>query len=609
MCGCGCRGLRSSWSCRSRAYGPTPSVSNYFDKLAAAPRRGRPRKSEAELAASSSWRLPAKRKDAALQVDRARIAARPKPRRHIADPEAVILELPGYDPHRGADGFRFDAAAARAAIAFIHQRLTHTRGEWGLRPLELERWQQAIVANICGWKDHRGLRRYRQVFIGVPRKNGKTTVAGGLVNLFACTDDEPGAELYSAAADREQARLVYSAAAGMVRQDLELADRARIYHNSIVYDGGRATYKVLSAVAGTKHGFNGHLVVVDELHAHKNRELVDVLVTSTGARRQPLVVYITTSDFDRPSICNETWDYFARVRDGVIDDPTSLPCIWEAARSDDWRKREVWKKANPNYGVSVKPEYLERQFKKACEVPAYENTFRRVHLNQRTEQDVRLISLADWDRCNAPPEPVGPCYVGLDLSSTTDLTALVLYFPVTYSLLPFFFVPGECAEVRERRDKVPYCAWARAGHIELTQGNVIDYDLVERRVLDLRPRYEVVDVAVDPWNAAQLQQRLIAAGLTVVTFAQTFADFNGPTKELLRLLAAGLLRHGGHPVLRWCAANVAGETDSHGNVRPSKRRSTEKIDGIVAGLMGIGRATAQPAPLESVYEKRGLLLL
>ncbi|MCI0344343.1 MAG: terminase large subunit, partial [Chloroflexi bacterium] len=340
-------------------------------------------------------------------------------------------------------------AAARAAITWIHQRLTHTRGEWGLRPLELERWQQAIVANLFGWKDRDGRRRYRSCLVAVPRKNGKTTLAGGLVNLVACLDEEPGAELYSAAADREQARLVYSAAAGMVRQDLELADRARIYHNSIVYDGGRSTYKVLSAEAGTKHGLNAHLVVVDELHAHRDRELVDVLVTSTGARRQPLVVYITTSDFDRPSICNETWDYMARVRDGVIEDPTALPAIWEAARSDDWTKRSTWKKANPNYGVSVKPEYLDREYRRAREVPAYENTFRRLHLNQRTEQDVRLIPLADWDRCAGPPDAIGPCYAGLDLSSTTDLSSLVLYFPQTHSVLPFFWVPGECAELRE----------------------------------------------------------------------------------------------------------------------------------------------------------------
>lgn len=568
------------------------------------------------MKASGSWRPKAA---ARSQAERARLeqaGKRPRPRLVIPDLRRVIGEIPGYDPRKGASKeYVFYVKRAHAAIEWIHDHLTHVAGEWarGPQPLKLERWEMAIVANLFGWFNRKTkLRRFLECFIGVPRKNGKSTVAAAIVNYFGFVDDEPGAELYSAAANKEQAKLVHHIAAGMCSQDLDLALRSTIFHDSISFDEGRAVYKALTSGALTKHGLNAQLVVVDELHAHQTRDLVDALTTSQGSRRQPLTLFITTSDYDRPSICNEKWDYFAKVRDGIIPDLTALPAIWEATKDDDWTKVATWRKANPNYGVSVKPEYLRRQYRKAREIPAYENTFRRLHLNQRTEQDVRLIPLAHWDQCAevVEPDPAEPCFGGLDLSSTTDLSSLALYFPDSGVLLVWFWVPAENAEARERRDKVPYLTWGRQGYIKLTPGNVIDYDGIRVDIGAVRDRYPAfTELGVDPWNSTQIQAQLDADGFEVVTFGMGFRDMNAPTKELLRLLAAGDLAHGGHPVLRWNAANVAGETDTVGNVRPSKRRSNERIDGIVASIIAIGRATSQPQDSGSVYDDRGILTL
>jgi phage terminase large subunit-like protein len=558
--------------------------------------------------------LPARRKAAAKARKRERVADRPKRRLRIWDPKKTILELPDYDPRRGAGAYRFDAQAAKRAIAWIHDNLTHVKGEQARGPdqLQLTRWQQGGIANLFGWKHKRtGLRRYPSALWFLPRKNGKSTIAAAIVNLFGFLDDEPGAEIYSAAADRDQARLVFGVASGQIGNDLALTDRARIFHNSISYDDGRAIYKALSAEAGTKHGLNSNLVVVDELHAQPTRDLVDVLVTSTGARREPLIVYITTSDFARVSICNEIVDYALKVRDGIIDDPSFLPILYAAERDDDWTAPEIWRKANPNFEVvpGLK-EYLRRECQKAVDVPTFENTFRRLHLNQRTEQDVRLIPMADFDACDGDAKPEGDGFAGLDLSSTEDLTSFVVWYPTTGLVVPYFWIPAENAEARERRDRVPYLTWARQGFVELTEGNQVDYSRIRIRIGEICGELPVREIAVDPWNSAHLQRLLSDDGFDVVQYPQGYAQMNPAVRELLRRLAIGGIAHRGHPVLRWNASNVAGETSSDGQmIRPSKKKSTERIDGVVAWLQAIGRGITRGGEPPSVYDDRGLVLV
>jgi len=526
----------------------------------------------------------------------------------------VIKLIPGYDPFRDAGDCVFDAAAAQLAIDFFPECLTHVKAKWAGKPLQLEPWQQAIIANLFGWKRPDGTRRYREALIYVPRKNGKTAICAGLALLLLFCDGEKGAEIYSAAAEEGQARLAWTMAKQMVLQEPYLASRAKIYGGAIVYEQMASTYKPLSADADTKHGFSTHAAIVDELHVHKNRDLLDVLITSTGARTQPLIIEITTADYARPgSICNEKHEYASKVRDGIIADASFLPVIYEAKPEDDWTKPETWAKANPNLGVSISHEYLARECKRAQDTPGYENTFKRLHLNIITEQASRWLSMERWDAA-APRRPLeqlagADCFGGLDLSSTTDLAALVLSFPDDaggFDLLPVFWIPGDSAIERELRDRVPYPAWIAQGIIRQTEGDVVDYDVIRRDINELAKLYHIRELAIDRWNAQQITTQLQGDGIEVVPFGQGYHSMSPASKEFEKLVLAGELRHAANPVLRWMASNVALETDAAGNIKPSKKRSTERIDGIVAAIMAIGRATVAQGDGRSVYSERGI---
>lgn len=512
--------------------------------------------------------------------------------------------------------YRFDEKAATVAVRFFDKLLVHVKGEWAGQPFRLQPWQHDIVWNVFGWKKADGSRRYRTVYIEVPRKNGKSNLAAGLALLLLFADDEPGAEVYSAAADREQAAIVYDLAKSMTEQSQVLQSRAEVYKRSIIVPGTMSSYKVLSADAYTKHGLNAHGVVVDELHAQPNRDLVDVLVTGTGARRQPLVVFITTAGFDRESVCWEYHEYARQVMEGVIEDETFYPVIYAADENDDWLDEETWQKANPSLGVTVKLDYLRNEARKAQNVPAYQNTFRRLHLNQWTQQETRWLPLEAWDACGAPFDPKllegAKCYGGLDLASNSDIASFLLCFPSEtgeeeqYVWLPHFWIPEENMLERARKDRVPYDAWVRDGLITATEGNVIDYAFILRDIEALGEKYNIQEIAFDRWGAFQVSQQLDGMGFTMVGFGQGYASMAQPTKELLRIVLDGKLRHGGHKVLRWMADNMVVSTDAAGNVKPNKAKSREKIDGIVAGIMALDRATRHEPPKQSIYETRGL---
>jgi phage terminase large subunit-like protein len=536
--------------------------------------------------------------------------------------------LPGYDPiATAAPGQWFDDQAAQLAVDFFPELLTHVEGDLAGKPFVLEPWQQAIIGCIFGWKRHdergREVRRYREVFIYIPRKNGKTPFAAGILNLVLFTDREIGAQMYSAAADREQAAYLFRQAKGMVENEPALASRCKIYggvgQRSIVYEAEGSAYKVISSDANTKHGGNSHLVIVDELHAQENRDLVDVLQTSMASqnRKQPLLIFITTADIDRPSICNEKLAYAQRVANGTFPDWAFLPVIYASPSGADWTSPKAWAAANPNLGVSVSREYLERECKRAQESPEYENTFKRLHLNMRTQQAKRWLQLERWDACATRVDPLElegqPCHAGLDLSTTTDVTALVMLFDLRglKIALPKFWIPAERAEKRERRDKVPYLTWARQGLLTLTEGDVIDYDVVRADINELGGRYKFQSLGIDRWNATQITSQLTGDGFNVMGFGQGMKEMSPPSKELERLMLAGELAHGGNPVLRWMAGNIALEQDSAGNIKPCKKRSTERIDGIVALIMAIGMATSGVDGYSQVYrgDGDGLLVL
>lgn len=525
--------------------------------------------------------------------------------------------IPGYGPIATADGCWFDEAAAQLAIDFFHERLTHIEGTLAGKPFLLEQWQMAIVGCLFGWKRPDGSRRYRESLIFIPRKNGKTPLAAGIANLVLFLDEERGQQNICVAGEREQAALLFRHVKGMIENSPDLSNRARIYKATGMrsIETAKGFFRVMSADADTKHGGNLHLGIVDELHVQPNRDLVDVIQTSMASanRRHPLLIHITTSDFERPgSICNEKHDYASKVRDGIIKDVSFLPVIFEAARDDDWADPKVWAKANPNLGVSVSLDYLKRECQRAKDTPGYENTFKRLHLNMRTEQATRWLSMERWDACSEPlPDLMGmPCFAGLDLASTTDVAAWAGIFPLEegrYAVQMRFWIAEENARMREKRDRVPYPLWAQQGLITLTPGNVIDYDFIRRDINQMKEVYDIQEIAVDRWNATQITTQLEGDGFKVVPFGQGFASLSAPTKELEKLVISLKFLHAGNEVLRWMASNVAVEHDAAGNIKPSKRRSTEKIDGIVACCMGLGRALVRDENAgKSVYDTRGI---
>lgn len=500
------------------------------------------------------------------------------------------------------------------AVEFIRKYLRHVKGEWAGMPFELDPWQDKIIRKLFGTLRADGTRQYRRCYVEIPRKNGKSTLASAVALYLLLADKEPGAEIYSCAADRDQAGIVFDMARSMVESHVELRKRTKVYRTSIVVPETASRYKVLSADAFTKHGLNAHGVIFDELHAQKNRDLWDVMLTSTGARRQPLIFSITTAGVYNPeSICWEVHDYACKVRDGIIEDDEFLPVIYAADKDDDWTDPEIWKASNPGFGISVKADYLERECERAKEVPAAQNTFRRLHLNQWTEQETRWLDMDVWDESGGVLDEDAlagqECFAGLDLSTTTDISALALYFRGGETVMRFW-VPGDNIAKRAKHDRVPYDTWKRDGHLISTDGNVVDYDFIRKEINELGRVYNIRQIAIDRWNATHLSTQLMGDGHDVVMFGQGFASMSAPTKELEKLLLNRAINHGNHPVLRWMASNVAVKQDAAGNLKPAKDKSTERIDGIVALIMAIGLATQDDGEsLSERYEKDDILVL
>ena len=482
-------------------------------------------------------------------------------------------------------------------VAFFERDLRFTEGEWAGRPFRLEAWQaDDIIRPLFGWKRPDGTRRYRRCFVWVPRKNGKTELAAGVSLLALVGDGEPAGQVFSIAKDRDQARLVFTKATAMVQRSASLSAHLECLRPSIYCPRLGAAFKPLSGTPEGKHGLSMSGLVGDEIHEWPNGDLYTFVHQSSAARRQPLEFLISTAG-RRGTYGWEVWDYCQKILDGTIDDPETLVVVYAAAPEDDWRVPATWAKANPNLGISVKQEYLAAECKRAQELPRLENDFRRYHLNLWTEQDVRWINLETWDANGGPTAwreiaermHGRDCYVGNDLSQTTDLTASPRLFPPTpddplWTVLCKFYVPEARIAERVKRDKVPYDRWVDEGAIIATPGNVVDYDFVMADLEADASRYRFRQVGFDPWNAMQLMLQLQGRGMPVQEVRQGYLTLSGACKELERMLLEHELAHGGHPVLRWCARNVAIETDAAGNIKPSKAKSSERIDGI-AGLV------------------------
>lgn len=495
---------------------------------------------------------------------------------------------------------------AARAIRLINQ-LTHTKGAFAGQPFNLRPWQRRILQQLFKTRPD-GRRQYRTCLLMLARKNGKSEIAAALAIYFLLFDDEAGGEVYSAAADKDQAALVFNVAAQMIRNDAELDAMCEIVDSQkrIVHRESGSFYRAISAEAYSKHGFNASAVIYDELHAAPTRELWDVLATSQGARRQPIMMAISTAGYDKHSILWELYAHGKRVLENPALDPSFLPVIYEAPADADWTNQKVWKQANPALGDFRSLEEMEILCARAKEIPAQENTFRRLYLNQWTEQATRWIAMPTWDACQRPIDRARlrgrPCYVGLDLSSTKDLTALVGVFPDGggFDVLAEFFVPLDTLRERSKQDRVPYDLWYPQGYLHATEGNRVDYKFVRRRLQAWGEEFHVQELAVDPWNATNLITELKDEDhFVVIEVRQTMANLSAATKAFERAILAQELRHDGHPILRWNVSNVSVIADANENLRPSKKVSSERIDGVVALIMALDRLERQdrtPAP-------------
>jgi len=510
----------------------------------------------------------------------------------------------------------FEVASAQYRIEFFPRFLRHSKGEWAHQPVELSPWQKFVVGSVFGWKRKDGTRRFRTVYEELPRKNGKSTKLAGVGIMQLAIDNESGAEVYSAATKRDQARIIFDEAKRMVASSPELRNEIRRFKLNLSIDMTYSKFEPLSADEKTLDGLNPSCVLIDELHKHRNRGLLDVLDTAQGARRQPLLWIITTAGDDTPeSVYAAENDYAVKVLEGTILDDSHFSFVTSVDKGDKWDDPKTWAKANPGLGTSVSFTDMERQAKKAVKSPPAQNAFCRLRLNIRTASAERAIDMETW-RKNSGPR-IDPahlkgrrCWGGLDLSSKIDISAFVQLFEPEEPggrmlVVPQFWMPLDTIEEKAEKDRVPYRQWVNEGYIEVTPGNVIDHAEIERAVRSANDEYKIESVGYDPWNATQLASKLLGEGVPMVEFIQGLRSYSEPTKELINLLVSSKLDHGGNPVLWWMASNLKTHRDKNENVMPHKMHSTGRIDGITALIMSIGRHIHQEAaPGVSIWDRQ-----
>nr|WP_255440786.1 terminase large subunit [Paracoccus sp. MC1854] len=505
----------------------------------------------------------------------------------------------------------------------------------------MQPWQQFVVGAVFGWKRADGLRRFRTAYVEVARKNGKSALLAGIALYALVADGEAGAHVYAAATTRDQARIVFGEAERMVAASPALSARVTRTVNNLAVLPTASWFRPLSADASKMDGLNVHFAAVDEVHEHPGPEIIQKLNTATGARRQPLIVEITTAGHDRHSVCRQHHEFSVKVLEGTLPSETADPWFAFIATidtGDDWTDPRVWVKANPSLAVTVKPDDLKRQIDEAREMPAQQNAIRRLRLNEWTEQVTRWLDMDVWAEGGLAPETSGAtikmelerlerllagreCYGGLDLARVNDLSAFLLLFPPTregslgdladkWIALSRFWVPEEDILRRARRDRVPYDVWRDQGFLTATPGNATDFAFIEAEIVNLAGRFDLRELSYDRTFAGEIVQHLQDEGINLVQFGQGFLSMAAPTAELERLAVSRLLWHGGHPVLRWNASNVAVRHDPAGNIKPDKERSSERIDGIVALCNALGRAMLRDESAgRSVYQARGPMLL
>ncbi len=482
--------------------------------------------------------------------------------------------------------------------AFI-ERLPHVKGPLAGEPISLEPWQVFILTTVFGWVTPDGKRRFRRSYIEVPRGNAKSTLSSAVALYMLAADHEGGAEVYSLATTRDQARIVFGDAQTMARRSPGFRTRFSVNvgaHNMHVLASG-SKFEALSAEGSTLDGLNIHFGCVDELHAHKTRTVYDVVETGTGKRDNSLLWVITTAGSNRAGICYEVRTFVSKLLDGVFEDDTQFGIIYGLDDGDDWTNENALIKANPNWGISVRPEILGPLQAKAMQLPSAVNNFKTKHLNEWVNADTAWMDMRAWDACADTSLDIDnfigqPCWIGLDLASKTDIAALILIFAhpeISDAYLTFgkYYLPEDTVHSAGNSQ---YSGWMRIDRLTVTPGNVIDFSWIEADLLDMASRFAIQAVAFDPFQATQLSTRMLAEGLPMIEVRPTVLNFSEPMKILEALVLQKKLAHDGDPVLTWMASNVVAHLDVKDNIYPRKERPENKIDGIVALIMALSRA-------------------
>lgn len=503
--------------------------------------------------------------------------------------------------HLGPD-FYYDEKWADTIVNWFPTHVRHSVGPQAGEPFVLSEWEENdIIRPLFGVKRKEdGTRRYRVVWVEVPKKNGKTTLIAAVCVLATVGLGEPGAEVYSLACDRNQARICFNEAQRMVQASPTLKKHFHVYRGHLQATSSNSIYKPLSSEVGSNDGFNSFVVGIDEVHRQRNWELYRVMQYSMAARAEPFFFMMTTAGlFDPESLYFNLHERFMKVRSGEIKQDSALVCWYGADKDDDWEDEATWFKANPELGKAKSLQGMREDYKMAKSDPREINNFKRLHLNIITSQTTAAIDMEDWARNSGKvdeSELIGrKCYGGLDLSKTTDLSAFLMVFPPVeegerWKFIGDFWIPRDRIQKLQDQDGVPYDQWVQEGWLTPTDGNVVDYSVIKDRIVSLSKTYPIEQVAYDPWNCTQTALELGEAGIKMVEFRQGYGSMNEPTKEFLRAILEAKFNHGDNPILNWMASNLQVKQDPAGNIKPDKAASTQKIDGVVAAIMAYGRA-------------------
>lgn len=509
-------------------------------------------------------------------------------------------------------GWYFDKKAALRALKFI-QSLKHTKGEWAGQKFLLEPWQQFIIWNIFGWKLSNGTRRYRYVYIEVSRKNGKTALSAGIGLYMLYADGESRPEVYSAATAKDQAKICFLDAVEIVKKT-DLKNYLTPYKNAIEYSGKGGVFRPLSSDDGLHDGLNPNCAVIDEYHAHKDSGMFDVIKSAFGARKQPLMFIITTAGKNRNCACYNYRSNVIKIVQGINEDNSLFGMIYTQDTQEEWDNPMMWIKSNPNLNISLSVDYLADQVKDAKNRPEAVRNVMTKNLNLWVDAEKTWILDDKWMECVGSTDIESlkgcECWGGIDLSNVSDITAFILLFNQNdrFQILPFFWIPEEKMKEKILKENINYDMWVRDGFVKSTPGNIIDYDFVKADIINILLDYRFQSGAYDRWNSSQIILNLQDEGMELNPFGQGYASMSAPSKQLETLALSQKLEHFGNPILRWMVASTSTMSDPAGNIKPDKKNSSQKIDGVVASIMALGEwMTAQVGKDTNPYETRGLI--